>query len=95
MVFSIKLCYIENMKIYTFRVVIEEDEPSGYHGFVPLLRGVHTYGKTIQEVKQNLREAIRCHLQGLLQDREHVPQEAEAFESVYSFSDKELVLSSR
>lgn len=83
------------MRIYTFRVVIEPDKPSGYHGFVPLLKGVHTYGKTIQEVKQNLREATRCHLQGLLKDRELVPQEAETFESIYSFSDKELALSSR
>jgi len=36
---------------YTFRVIIEPDEPSGYHGFVPLLSSLHTYGKTISEVK--------------------------------------------
>lgn len=36
------------MRIYTYRTIIEPDE-KGYHGFVPLLRGVHTVGKTIEE----------------------------------------------
>lgn len=50
--------------IYTFRVIIEPDEPKGYHGFVPILKGLHTCGETIEEVKKNLREAIKCHIQG-------------------------------
>jgi len=54
---------------YTFRVIIEPDTPTGYHGFVPLLRGVHTYAKNINQVKTNLREAIICHVQGLLEDK--------------------------
>lgn len=76
--------------IYTFRIIIEPDEPSGYHGFVPLLRGVHTCGKTIEEVKKNLKEAIKCHLQGLLKDKEIVPQEEEALELVQTFTPREL-----
>lgn len=83
------------MRIYTFRAVIEPDDAKHYHGFVPLLKGVHTQGETIREVKQNLREAIRCHLQGLLKDHESMPQEEETFESIYSFSEKDLVVSTR
>lgn len=79
-------------KIYTFRIIIEPDKPSGYHGFVPLLKGVHTQGETIEEVKRNLRESIICHLQGLLKDKESVPQESEAIEMIQSISPKELVL---
>lgn len=79
--------------IYTFRVIIEPDELSGYHGFVPLLRGVHTQGETINEVKSNLKEAIICHLQGLLKDKENIPQESEALETIQSISEKELVFS--
>ena len=41
------------MKTYAFRTIIEPDE-KGYHGFVPLLKGVHTIGKTIEETKKNL-----------------------------------------
>lgn len=77
---------------YTFRVIVEPDEPSGYHGFVPLLGGVHTQGETISEVKKNLREAIICHIQGLLKDKEIIPQEEESFEMIQSISQKELAL---
>lgn len=63
------------MKFYTFRVILEPDEPGGYHGFVPLLKGLHTWGNTIEEVKNNLKEAIKCHIRGLLKDKEKVPQE--------------------
>jgi len=75
---------------YTFRIIIEPDTPTGYHGFVPLLRGVHTYAKSIDHVKTNLREAIICHLQGLLEDKEIIPQEENTFESIQTFSGKEL-----
>lgn len=81
---------IGDMRLYTFRVIIEPEKPRGYHGFVPILKGVHTYGDTIQEVKKNLKEAIRCHLQGLLRDKERVPQEEETMELIQSFSEREL-----
>ena len=42
------------MKIYTYRTIIEPDE-KGYHGFVTLLKGVHTIGKTIEETKKTWR----------------------------------------
>lgn len=80
---------------YTFRIIIEPDEPSGYHGFAPLLPGLHTYGKTINEVKKNLREAIRCHIQGMLKDKMMVPKEEDALELIQSFSDKELLTNAR
>jgi len=58
------------MKYYTFRTIIEPDEPSGYHGFVPLLPGVHTCGQTFAEIRGNLKEAIICHVQGLIKDKQ-------------------------
>lgn len=79
--------------IYTFRIIIEPDQPSGYHGFVPLLKGVHTQGETINEIKRNLKEAIICHLQGLLKDKEIIPQEGDALEMIQSVSEKELIYS--
>lgn len=81
------------MRLYTFRVIIEPEEPKGYYGFVPLLKGVHTYGGTLTEVKKNLKEAIVCHIQGLLKDREPVPEEGEALELIQSFTERELAVS--
>lgn len=81
---------MKTAKIYTYRVIIEPDDPSGYHGFVPLLKGVHTQGETLEEAKRNLREAIICHLQGLMKDKQPIPQEGEAFELIESVSQREL-----
>ncbi len=77
---------------YTFRTIIEPDKPSGYYGFTPSLKGVHTCGKTIDEVRENLREAIICHIQGLLKDNEIIPQEEESLEIIQTFPVSELSL---
>ena len=74
------------MKIYSFRTMIEPDDPKGYHGFVPLLPGLHTGRDTIKEVKKNLRDAIRCHIDGLLKDKLPIPQEEETMEMVQTFT---------
>lgn len=80
------------MKLFSFRVIIEPEKPKGFHGFVPILKGVHTHGDTIPEVRRNLKEAIRCHVQGLLKDGESVPKEQDAFEFIQSFSERELAI---
>lgn len=74
------------MKTYSFRTIIEPDSPKGYHGFVPALKGVHTCGKTIDEVKKNLNEAIRCHIEGLLKDKIPVPKEDNMIEIIQTVS---------
>lgn len=79
------------MKTFSFRAIIESDAPKGFHGFVPLLPGVHTHGATLAEVKKNLREAILCHVQGLQKDHERIPQDEDALEVIQSFSESELV----
>lgn len=78
------------MKFYTFRVIIEPDENNTFHGYVPSLKGCHTCGDTIEETKKNLKEAIKCHVQGMLMDNEPIPQESESFELIQTFSEKEL-----
>lgn len=82
-------------QLYTFRVIIEPDEPVGYHGFVPLLKGLHASGRTLEEVKKNLKEAIRCHLQGFVKDGIAIPREENTLELIQVFSAKELLASSR
>lgn len=73
------------MKIYTYRTIIEPDE-KGYHGFVPLLRGVHTVGKTIEETSKNLEDAIRVHLEGLKKDGIILPQEKNSLEVIQTIT---------
>jgi len=76
-------------KILTFRTIIEKDGRY-YHGFVPSLPGCHTQGKTIEETKKNLREAIADCLKVLQKHRQPIPTE-EVIESVETFRfDKSL-----
>ncbi len=82
---------MRNPITYSFRAIIEADKPSGYHGFVPLLRGLHTFGKTIEETRKNIKEAIICHIQGLMKDGLTVPREENALETIQHISERELV----
>ena len=64
------------MENYQFTVVIEPDE-EGYHAYVPVLPGCHTFGATIDEARSNILEAIELHVESMLQDGETVPIERE------------------
>ena len=77
---------------YTFRTIIESDDNNTFHAYVPLLPSCHTCGQTLQETKQNLKEAIKCHVQGLIMDGERIPQEENSFELVQTFAAKEFAL---
>ena len=52
-------------KVYEFDVVILEDETGGYVALVPSLPGCHTQGESINEVLENVREAIELYLETL------------------------------
>jgi predicted RNase H-like HicB family nuclease len=43
--------------ILSYKTIIQKDGKY-YHGFVPALPGCHTQGKTIEETRENLREAM-------------------------------------
>ena len=49
--------------IHNFTVFIERDEDGIFVGSVPSLRGCHTQGETIEELLQNIREAIELCLE--------------------------------
>jgi len=56
-----------------YAVVIERG-PNNYSAYVPDLPGCITTGKTIEEIKTNIREAIELHLEGLIEDGGRVPE---------------------
>jgi len=78
--------------IYAFRVIIKPDGKKAFHGYVPALPGCHTWGKTIEETKKNLKEAIKCHIQGMAKDGQTIPREENNLELVQTFTEKELAL---
>jgi len=62
------------MKTYSFRTIIEKDGKQ-YHGFVPSLLGCHTFGKTIEETKKNLNEAIEGYLTSCAKHGDIIPSD--------------------
>jgi predicted RNase H-like HicB family nuclease len=64
-----------SMKFYTFEIVIEkEPEDKGYLAYSPTLPGCFSNGKTIEEARHNIREAIQQHIGVLLEHSEPIPQ---------------------
>ncbi len=54
------------MKYYNFEIVIEkEPEDTGYLAYSPTLHGCFSNGATIEEAKQNIREAVQQHVASL------------------------------
>ena len=56
-----------------YAIVIEK-AAANYSAYVPDLPGCVSTGRTIDEVKRNIQEAIEFHIQGLIEDGDPVPQ---------------------
>ena len=55
-------------RILGFDVVIIEDETGGYVAYVPALLGCHTQGDTIEEIIENIKEAIELYLEAITEE---------------------------
>lgn len=56
-----------------YPIVIEKAE-GNYGAYSPDVPGCGTVGDTIEEVKQNLREALEFHFEGLLEEGLPIPK---------------------
>ena len=61
------------MAKYRYQVVIEQDEDGLYVASCPALQGCHTQGSTYQEALDNIKEAIRAHIEARKQLGEAIP----------------------
>jgi len=58
--------------VHRFLIVIEKGDHN-YSAYVPDLPGCIATGDTVEEVKANMREAIKMHLEGMVEDQESIP----------------------
>jgi len=63
------------MPDYKFTVVVERDEDGFYIASVPLLQGCYTQGKTYEEALENIKDAIKLHIEARQSLGEPVPIE--------------------
>ena len=62
------------MKFLNFIIVIEKEEKGkGYFAYSPTLPGCYSNGKTIEETRINMRDAIQLHLSSLLDRNQPLP----------------------
>ncbi|HKV57679.1 MAG TPA: type II toxin-antitoxin system HicB family antitoxin [Ktedonobacteraceae bacterium] len=55
-----------------FLVIIEKGKHN-YGAYVPDLPGCVATGKTLDEVKANMRGALKMHIEGMIEDQEPIP----------------------
>jgi antitoxin HicB len=61
---------------YAYSILLEPDpSEGGYTVTVPALPGVVMQGESIEQAIAMAKEAIQCHIEGLLADGEPVPEE--------------------
>lgn len=61
------------MRFYSFEIVIEkEPEDEGYFAYSPTIPGCFSNGKSIEQAKRNIREAISQHIDSLIAHGEAV-----------------------
>ena len=58
--------------MYRFLIIIEQGSRN-YSAYVPDLPGCIATGKTLDEVKANMRGAIKMHIEGMVEDQEPIP----------------------
>jgi len=60
---------------YKFKVVIERDEDGVYIASCPALQGCYSQGETIEEALENIKDAIKLHIEARKALGEPVPVE--------------------
>lgn len=58
---------------YRFTVIVEKDQ-DGYFAYCPQLQGCYTQGDTYEEVIENIRDAIRLHIEDRIESGEPIEQ---------------------
>ena len=62
--------------------VIEQAPDRSYSAYVPDLPGCTTCGDTVDEVKQNIKEAVALYIESLREHHEPIPQPTTAADLV-------------
>ena len=63
------------MRTYKFRIIVERDEDDVYIASCPSLKGCYSQGTTIAEAIENIRDAIKLHIEARESLGEPIPVE--------------------
>ena len=66
---------------HRYTVYFEPLEEGGYNVVFPAIPAICTFGRTLDEARAMARDALQCHLVGLLKDGEPLPVETTPYPS--------------
>lgn len=72
---------------YNFSIIVEQDV-DGFYVYCPQLQGCYTQGDSYEEAMENIKDAIRLHLEDRVANKEEV---MESIKSI-SLSSVEIVI---
>ena len=61
------------MQTFKLSIVVEKNK-NGYYTYCPELQGCYSQGDTYEEAVQNIRDAIKLHIEDRLAEGEEIPQ---------------------
>ncbi len=70
---------------YEFTVVIERDEDGVYFATTSALQGCHSWGDTADEALENVKDAIRLHIESRREPGEPIPHEVTASKDTHTY----------
>src|SRR5688572_19139484 len=65
----------ENMATY---LIVIGKTPTGYSAHCPDVQGCAAVGKTIEEVRNNMKHALQFHFEGMAEDGDAIPRPGQA-----------------
>ncbi|MCO4294345.1 type II toxin-antitoxin system HicB family antitoxin [Solitalea sp. MAHUQ-68] len=68
------------MKSLTYRILLNKEQEGGYTVTAPTLQGCISYGETIDEAIENIKEAIELYIEALKESGETIPTEENTLE---------------
>ena len=70
--------------MYNYKVLLRDEEEGGFTAIVPTLPGCISYGETLQESLEMIKEAIELYLEELKSRGEVIQDDSKTFEYTLS-----------
>ena len=67
----------EESREYQYTALFEPLPEGGYNVFVPALPEICTFGATLEEARAMAHDAIRCVLESMRKNKEHIPPDVD------------------
>ncbi|MEO8233160.1 MAG: type II toxin-antitoxin system HicB family antitoxin [Ignavibacteriota bacterium] len=71
------------MKLYNYKVVVEECEEGGFYAECPAFPGCHVEGETYEETMKEIKAAVKNFLDDYLKRNEELPSDRFSVTSVH------------